>query len=157
MYCKTSCLIAFVFLIANIYIILSSVNDNKKHNLYNVLDDKQKNIYDNIVNERKNIYYSGFVAGIILSIISVLTLKYILNPKKLQKTSMVCLVASITFITNYLYYILYPKTDYMVLHLTDKRQVEEWLNIYKYMQFKYHIAFAIGIISVVIFSYGYCD
>ena len=157
MYCCTSCLIAITFLIANIYIIISSINDNKKQNLYNVLDDKQKKIYNNIVNERKNIYFTGYLVGIILSIIFVYSLKYILRPKKLQKISIICLVTSITFITNYLYYILYPKTDYMVLHLTDKRQVEEWLNIYKYMQFKYHLAFVIGIISVVIFTYGYCD
>ena len=68
----------------------------------------------------------------------------------------ICMVASITFVTNYLFYILYPKTDYMLLHLNDKTQIQGWLNIYKKMQFKFHLGFVLGIIAVIVYAYGFC-
>jgi hypothetical protein len=143
-----------VFLIANIYTILSSSRDKSdKQDFLNVLNDKQKLTYENIIKERKNIYYIGYILGLILSFIIIFIIKKI-NKNKLNNTSLVCLVGSITFITNYLFYILYPKTDYMLLHLNDKKQIEEWLKIYKKMQFKFHMGFVLGIIAVMIFCYG---
>ena len=71
---------------------------------------------------------------------------------KTSTMSLVCIIGAITFTTNYLYYILYPKTDYMLLHLNDKKQIEGWLNVYKSMQFKFHLGFVFGIIAVIIFS-----
>jgi len=77
------------------------------------------------------------------------------NPKS-SALPKICMVASITFVTNYLFYILYPKTDYMLLHLNDKTQIQGWLNIYKKMQFKFHLGFVLGIVAVIIYSYGFC-
>ncbi len=152
--CTITCVIALVFLIANIYTILSSSrNKNDKQDFLNVLNDKQKVTYDNIIRERKNIYYIGYILGLILSLLIIIVIRKI-NKNKLNNTSLICLVGSITFITNYLFYILYPKTDYMLLHLNDKKQIEEWLKIYKKMQFKFHMGFVLGIIAVMIFCYG---
>jgi hypothetical protein len=152
--CTITCVIALVFLIANIYTILSSSrNKNDKQDFLNVLNDKQKVTYDNIIRERKNIYYIGYILGLILSFVIIFILKKF-QKNKLNNISLVCLVGSVTFITNYLFYILYPKTDYMLLHLNDKKQIEEWLKIYKKMQFKFHMGFVLGIIAVMIFCYG---
>jgi len=38
-----------------------------------------------------------------------------------------------------------------VLHLNDKKQIQEWLNIYRTMQVKFHIGFVLGILAVMIF------
>lgn len=152
--CTITCVIALVFLIANIYTILSSSRDkNDKQDFLNVLNDKQKFTYENIIKERKNIYYMGYILGLLLSLLIIFVIRKI-NKNKLNNISLVCLVGSITFITNYLFYILYPKTDYMLLHLNDKKQIEEWLKIYKKMQFKFHMGFVLGIIAVMIFCYG---
>jgi len=70
---------------------------------------------------------------------------------RFNKMSLICFVGAITFVTNYLFYILYPKSDYMLLHLNDKKQIQEWLNIYRTMQFKFHIGFVVGILAVMIF------
>ena len=64
---------------------------------------------------------------------------------------MLCVVGAITFITHYFYYILSPKSDWMILHLKEN-QMNDWLNVYKTMQYKYHTGFVIGIISVMILS-----
>jgi fructose-specific phosphotransferase system IIC component len=149
MICGATCFIAIIFLIANIYTILSTSRIDKEK-FFNVLDNNQKKIYENIIIERRNIYYIGFILGIILSILFIFINKKI-KLIKLTKPIMLCLVITITFITNYLFYILYPKSTYMLLHLHDKKQINEWLNIYKKMQYRYHFGFVLGIIAVFIF------
>lgn len=155
MICGTSCFIAIVLLITNIYMIFSCKNTTLKSEFMNVLSEEQKKNYTDIIEERKNIYYTGFGLGILLSLLFI----FILNLKKikLNKVSNVCIIGLITFLTNYLYYILIPKKDYMLLHLTDKEQIKRWLDIYKYMQFNYHVGFVIGIMSVCVFSYSFCN
>ena len=160
MVCANSCLFASVFLIANIYMIFSCVNDTHKSEFKKTLTNKQKVIYENIINERKNIYYGGFILGIALSFLAIfIGERYLFFIDKKSNTNLVpkvCIVATITFITNYFFYILYPKTDYMLLHLTDKTQIQGWLAIYKQMQYKFHFGFILGIIAVVIYAYGFC-
>ena len=79
-----------------------------------------------------------------------------IKPKRLTKNNTVCIIVSSTFIFNYLFYILYPKSSYMIQQLNDKRQVDEWLKVYRTMQVKYHTGFVFGIIAVALFSLGYC-
>lgn len=155
MICNTTCFIALIFLVANVYTIFSCSNDNYKQEFKNTLTNEQKITYEKIIDERKRIYYYGFILGILLSILFIFVNNKIFK-KKLNNISSVCLVGTITFITNYLFYILYPKTDYMLLHLNDKTQIQGWLNIYKKMQFKFHLGFVLGIIAVMILSYGVC-
>ena len=158
MVCYGSCMFASVFLIANIYTMFSCSNDNNKQEFKNTLTQEQQVLYEQIIQERKKIYYGGFLLGIVLSFIAVYFGKKFLfssNPKS-SALPKICMVASITFVTNYLFYILYPKTDYMLLHLNDKTQIQGWLNIYKKMQFKFHLGFVLGIVAVIIYSYGFC-
>ena len=151
MVCGVTCIIALVFLIANIYVIFSCSNNKEiKQNFLNVLNEEQKNTYENLINERKNIYYIGYALGIILSLIGYLVINKF-TKMRFNKLSLVCFVGAITFVTNYLFYILYPKSDYMLLHLNDKKQITEWLNIYRTMQIKLHVGFVLGIIAVMIF------
>ena len=161
MVCYGSCMFASVFLIANVYTMMSCSNDNNKLEFKNTLTKEQQVLYEKIINERKNIYYGGFILGIILSVFAVYFgekyLFFIDKKTKISNIPKICMVASITFVTNYLFYILYPKTDYMLLHLNDKTQIQGWLAIYKKMQFKFHIGFVLGIIAVTIFAYSYCN
>lgn len=154
MVCSGTCMVGAVFLIANIFTMVSCGNDIYKREFKRTLSAEQQAIYEKIINERRNIYYGGFVVGLILSILVLhFGMKYKSNMPIIAK---ICVITSITFVVNYLFYILYPKTDYMLLHLDNKTQIEGWLAIYKKMQFKFHIGFVLGIISVMIFSYGFC-
>lgn len=152
MICYKCCGLALVFLIANIFMIFSC-NKKLKEDFKNTLSQEQKDLYQSIINERKLIYYGGYLLGIFLSILVVAFFKKLL---KLNKMSNVCIIATITFVTNYLFYILYPKKDYMILHLKNKEQIEEWLDIYKYMQFRYHLGFVLGIVALIFASMAIC-
>ena len=158
MVCYGSCMFASVFLIANIYTMFSCSNDNNKQQFKNTLKSEQQILYEKIISERKKIYYGGFLLGIVLAFIALSFGNKFLFSKNSKSSALpkICIIASITFVTNYLFYILYPKTDYMLLHLNDKTQIQGWLNIYKKMQFKFHLGFILGIIAVIIYSYGFC-
>ena len=158
MVCYGSCMFASVFLIANIYTMFSCSNDNHKQEFKNTLTQEQQVLYEKLIQERKKIYYGGFLLGIVLSFIAVYFGNKLLFSRNSKSSTLpkICMIASITFVTNYLFYILYPKTDYMLLHLNDKTQIQGWLNIYKKMQFKFHLGFILGIIAVIIYSYGFC-
>jgi len=161
MVCYGSCMFASVFLIANVYTMMSCSNDNNKLEFKNTLTKEQQVLYEKIIDERKNIYYGGFILGILLSVFAVYFgekyLFFIDKKTKISNIPKICMIASITFVTNYLFYILYPKTDYMLLHLNDKTQIQGWLAIYKKMQYKFHLGFVLGIIAVIIYAYSYCN
>ena len=158
MVCYGSCMFASVFLIANIYTMFSCSNDNNKQEFKNTLTQQQQVLYEKIIQERKKIYYGGFLLGIVLSFLAVYFGNKFLFSRNSKSAALpkICMIASITFVTNYLFYILYPKTDYMLLHLNDKTQIQGWLTIYKKMQFKFHLGFVLGIIAVIVYAYGFC-
>ena len=155
--CGLTCFIAILFLVANVYTMLSVDCKTTKEKLYSLLDDNQKKIHQKIVEERKSIYFRGYGVGLILSCILIFVYKYVINPSNKKKMSIwmiVCMVGAITFTTNYLYYILSPKTTYMVQHLQNKEQIDEWLKIYRTMQVKYHVGLVLGIVAIMIFAYA---
>ena len=151
MICKISCLISLVFIISTIYFTLSTDKQDIHNNYVKKLSDEQLVKYKKIVNERKNISIKGYLLGLSLSICFIL-LNY--NLLKLDYKLITCLVGSITFLTHYFYYMLSPKSDWMILHLKEE-QMKDWLYVYRKMQYNYHLSFVIGIISVMILSYSF--
>ena len=157
--CSLTCFIAILFLVANVYTMLSVDCKDGKKKLYALLNDNQKKIHQKIVEERKSIYFRGYGVGLILSSILIFVYKYMIKSNKKYKdvlsiSTIVCMVGAITFTTNYLYYILSPKTTYMVQHLNNKQQIDEWLKIYRTMQIKYHVGLVLGIVAIMIFAYA---
>ena len=75
------------------------------------------------------------------------------NDKK-KGLNKVCFIGGITLLVNYFYYMLSPKTDYMILHLNEENQRKEWLKINKTMQFKYHIGLLLGIVASMVLAYA---
>lgn len=127
-----------------------------KLRFYKLLDNNQKNIYKKIIDERKSIYFRGYGIGLTLSFIFIFIYKYILRPSKksLSIWFLVCLTGAITFTTNYLFYILAPKSTYMINHLKNKQQIRDWQNIYRTMQVKYNTGLVLGIFAIMIFAYA---
>ena len=66
------------------------------------------------------------------------------------------MVGAITLATNYFYYILHPKSDYMILHLEEESQRLIWLKVYRNMQVKYHIGLVLGIIASMFLAKSIC-
>lgn len=151
MICGSTCGVALMFLVANVYVTLSSDTKLKiKENYYKTLSQNEILRYENIVNERRNIYFQGYALGLIMSFI-LLALNYN-NKNGLSNNSMVCVVGAVTLTVNYFYYMLAPKSDYMVLHLNERKQREEWQKINRYMQVKYHVGLVLGIVAAMLFA-----
>ena len=166
--CGLSCFIALLFLIANLYTMLSiNYNNtniiehsniiNSKIKFYKLLTSSQKNTYKKIIDERKSLYYRGYGIGLILSFIIIFIYKYVLDYSKKNKITIwtiVCMTGAITFTSNYLFYILSPKSTYMIKNLKNKKQINAWLEIYRTMQVKYHLGLVFGVIAIMIFAYA---
>jgi hypothetical protein len=151
MICKINAGIFLVFLIANIYIHIGVDKDELISPYVQQLLEHQQIRYYKIVNERRNIYFKGLFLGLILSLILILYNYYGLH-NKLGRTSMLFLVGSLSLATQYFYYILSPKSDYMILHLETVQQKKLWLNIYRTMTTKYHFGLLLGIVASLFLS-----
>ena len=154
-FCGISCFISIIFLIANIYTMMCIGCSENKNKFIKLLSNKQKNIYFKIIMERRNIYFQGYGLGFIISAIFIFIYKILpKSNKKLPYWSIICIAGAITLIINYFYYILSPKSTYMISHLNNKNQIDAWLDIYRMMQVKYHSGLVLGIIAVMIFAHA---
>ena len=155
MVCTTSCIVAGAFIISSIFLCLRVDKQALKDPLFQLLSDENKQRYINIANERKDIYFKGFGLGFIISVIAL----FVLNKNKMFKVTKltnICFVLAVSYCVNYFFYILHPKTDYMITHLKSKEERAAWLNIYKTMQFNYHLGFAIGLTGMMFIGNSFC-
>ena len=151
MFCKTTCFVSIVFLVANIFIMFNVDKDKLKNNFIKLLNHQQRELYESLIKQRRNIYFQGYALGLLLSLIYLFYVKQILG-KRINNILLVCSVGFIVFITNYLYYILMKKSTYMIEHLNNKEQTKAWLDIYRTMQVKYHLGLLLGIIAAMLFA-----
>ena len=100
------------------------------------------------------ISYQGYILGLVLSLF-VIFYNYYFKGTKLNNTSLICTVIAVSFITNYFYYMLSPKSDWMLNHMNSQDQVKGWLLMYREMQFNYHAGLALGIIAVGIMAFAF--
>ena len=155
MVCPTSCIVAGAFIVSSIFVSLRVDKSTLKDPLFQLLSERNKNRYMRIADERKNIYLKGFGLGFILSLIAL----FILNNNKMFKVTKlmnICFVLATSFTVNYFFYILHPKSDYMVLHLNNDEEKKAWLDIYKTMQFNYHLGFALGLVGMIFIANSFC-
>jgi len=142
------CAVAVVLIVANIYLTLTA--DHSKDNFYRTLGPELQTRYEAIIQERKLIYMKGSGLGLILSAIAISAC----GARK--PVQMGCLAGAITLASTYLFYIIHPKSDYMVLYLNKVEQRTAWLNIYRNMQLKYHIGLVLGIGAAMALGYSVC-
>tara|TARA_B100000035_G_scaffold313268_1_gene326596 strand:+ start:2328 stop:2792 length:465 start_codon:yes stop_codon:yes gene_type:complete len=154
MKCTTSCILAGAFIFASMFVSYRVNKQTLSSPLFQLLSNENKTRYIKIANERKNIYFKGFGLGLILSLIVL----YGLNNKKnkLTKLTNICFVLATSFTVNYFFYILHPKSDYMVKHLNSQDEKNAWLKIYKTMQFNYHLGFVLGLIGMIFVGNSFC-
>ena len=149
MACAISCMISAVFIIGMIYFYnrtdKSAIVKQYKGKMSPDLQDR----YDKIARERMLISVQGYVAGVILSLL-IIFYRGIKNP-----FSLVCTVMATCFLTNYFYYMLHPKSDWMLNHVNSQEEVQAWLQMYREMQLNYHAGLALGIIAVGVFAFAF--
>jgi uncharacterized membrane protein YesL len=118
------------------------------------LPSNLQNLYEKIQSERMRINYYGYSLGLFLSLI-IISYNYSSKRSKLTTTSLVCLVIVVSFFTNYFYYILSPKSTYMLNHINSPEQTKAWLTMYREMQYNYHFGMVIGIIGVGVLAFAF--
>jgi uncharacterized membrane protein YkgB len=147
MACPISCSISAVFIIGMIYFYyITDKSAIVKEYKSKLPTDLQKR-YENISKERMMISYYGYFYGFILSLFLIFyNLK--IKKEKVNTWAIVCLVMASCFLTNYFYYMLSPKSDWMLNHTNNSEQVKAWLQMYREMQYNYHMGIVLGIIGV---------
>ena len=153
--CSITCSVALVFIIASIYFQNATTSLKVVQHYKSQLPSNLQLRYEKISSERLRIYYYGYILGFILSLVIILYNYNLKSKSKLTISSSVCLVIVVSFITNYFYYMLSPKTDWMLNHINSPEQTKAWLTMYKTMQYNYHLGFVIGIIAVGILAFAF--
>jgi hypothetical protein len=152
--CTITCFLAAVILVAMI-IMAVMVSYDPFIKLYrNQLPDDAKSSYDSIVKERSSIYFTGYMIGFVLSVFLIIFNIRVLK-HKIPISAMVCLTVVVSTVINYFYYTLSPKSMFLVSLLKTNEQKENWVKVYKSMQYYYHISFLLGAVAVGVFTYAF--
>jgi len=154
--CSISCAIALVFIISMIYMNNATQKSQTIQLYQEQLPTNLKNLYAKLTNERLRIYYYGYVLGFILSLIIIIYNYQKSKPShRMTTTAMVCTTITVSFITNYFYYMLSPKSDYMLNHINSPDQTKAWLTMYRHMQYYFHAGLVLGIIAVAFLAFAF--
>ena len=152
--CTITCSIALVIVVAMIIMTFMMSNDSFVQSYRNKMPNDVKNAYDKIVEERKMIYFTGYVIGFVLSALFIVFNINVLK-QKMPISAMVCIAIVISTLVNYFYYVLSPKTNYVINLLKTDEQRKDWLHMYRTMQYYYHGSFALGAVAVGVFAYAF--
>jgi len=143
-----SCILSGIFIIGMIYF-YHAVDKSEIVKQYKAtlsLDLQER--YEKITAERKRISYQGYILGVLFSLI------ILYHRRKMNPMALVCTVMATCFLTNYFYYMLAPKTDWMLKH-TNQEQSQAWLIMYRELSYHYHLGMVFGILGVGIFAFAF--
>ena len=150
MACRITCMISAVFIIGMIYFYNMTDKSQIVKQYKKQLSPELQKRYEKITKERMIISYYGYGLGLLLSLFVIFYLK-----QKKRTFSLVCTVMATCFLTNYFYYMLSPKSDWMLNHIDSPEEVKAWLKMYREMSYNYHMGIVLGIIGVGIFAFAF--
>ena len=152
--CSVTCAISAVFIIGMIYFYNRTSKSEIVKTYKEQVPPKLRILYEKLSVERMRISFYGYVLGLIVSLFIIF---YNIKVKKrsLSNVSLVCLVTTTCFLTNYFYYILSPKSDWMLNHINDGRVAKLWAKMYREMQFNYHMGIVLGIMAVGMLAFAF--
>jgi hypothetical protein len=110
--------------------------------------------YDSIARERTIIYYTGYALGLVLAII-IITYNTVVRKEKVTSLSLVCTIVGFAFIVNYFYYILTPKSKWMLNEIKTPEETKAWLEMYRNMSFYYHSGLLLGLVAIGTLGYAF--
>lgn len=122
MRCGIVCLLASVLTVSAFACTLP-MNTRAIEDLRVLLNKKQIAILDEISAERARLSFEGLLLGLIAAMPLVLLFQAW------------CSAAVVLFVTQGTYYHISPKKNWMLNHLETKEQVDQWLVVYKKMQY----------------------
>lgn len=127
-----------------------SVTEQQHNLLKNVFSDDLDKKYEKIINERRNHYIIGLIIGMIIS--------YVIINNKLTANNFTRLALSftITLTIALVFYMLMPKSDYMLNHLKTPEENKKWLEVYKTMKKRYFLGFVLGSLAAIPIVNTFC-
>ncbi len=152
--CSISCMISAVFIIGMIYFYNRTDKSEIVKRYKETMPVELQKRYEKISKERMMLSYYGYGLGLLFSLI-IIVFNVKVKANKMSTFPFVCTVIATCFLTNYFYYILSPKSDWMLNHTTNQDQVKAWLVMYREMSYNYHAGLALGIIAVGIFAFAF--
>lgn len=127
-----------------------SVNKQQQDLLKQEFSDELDKKYEAIIIERRNHYIFGLILGMIISFI-------VLNRiKSINYYTRITLFLTITLTIAVIFYMLMPKSDYMLNHLRSMEENKKWLQVYRTMQHRYFIGLVLGALSAIPISTILC-
>ena len=147
--CISYCLVGAALLGSMLVTMLASKKSKNFKHFMSVLNDDQQQVYKSVIKERMTIYIQGLIIGVILGIIVTFN-------RVLSRSTNICLFIVIALGFNWAYYLFYPKSTYMLNHLSSQNQVRAWLKIYKEMKLRCHLGLVLGVIGYIILGIGWC-
>jgi hypothetical protein len=154
MACSVSCMISAVFIIGMIYFYNRTDKSEIVKRYKETMPVELQKRYEKISKERMMLSYYGYGLGLLFSLL-IIFYNVKVKANKMSTFPFVCTVIATCFLTNYFYYILSPKSDWMLNHTTNQDQVKAWLVMYREMSYNYHAGLALGIIAVGIFAFAF--
>jgi uncharacterized protein YacL len=147
-------MISLIFIIGMIYFYNTTDKSVIVKHYKSSLSEELQQRYEKISKERMNISYQGYALGVIISI-GIIFYNLKIKSVKMNTSSLVCTVVATSFITNYFYYMLSPKSDWMLNHMNNSNEVKLWLLMYREMQFNYHMGLVLGMIAIGILAFAF--
>lgn len=127
-----------------------SVTETQNNYLRENLSPELAIKYNKIVLERRNLYIQGLILGLF---IAYFVLKIQAPVNDFHKITLVLAIA-LPFCA--IYYMLMPKSDYMLNHLSSKEEIQAWLKVYKTMKTRYILGMVLGLLASIPISLSFC-
>lgn len=146
--CYLSAGLGLAMLGASVYTM--SVPREQHDKLTNLFSEELTNRYEKIVKERTMHYIQGIAIGII---VSYMLLKNTTITNTYHRNT---LFFAISLTVGVVYYMLMPKSDFMLTHLKTEEQKQAWIEVYKTMKNRYFFGFILGALASIPFSNVLC-
>ena len=141
-----NCLVAVGMFSGMLYLMLNYRKSIVLKNFIDTLSPELVEVHQDVIYERMTIYLQGLVLGLVLGLIY-------LNYAKQTRVNRACTFTVIMLGTNYFYYILMPKSQYLVPLLETREQREAWIKVYREMQYRCKMGFVLGMVAYFLVGY----
>jgi uncharacterized protein YacL len=149
MVCVNTCVLATAFIVGTIFAMSACRYEGVFQKYERSLTREQAVAYQRITQERLWLYIGGTFLGVVLALLYGMGYG--------QRTKAVvngCAFLVIVFAVQYFYYVMMPKNDWMLLHLTNQEQTKNWLEVYRHMSVRWHLGFVVGLVGAFLLGYG---
>lgn len=144
------CLIAAAFIGSSLFTMIGMKSTPAFKKFDQILTPEQTEIYNKIREERRVIHMQGVILGSLLAGAYL----YLIQKEEQNTVRDSCVFVVIAMGITYSYYTLYPKSTYILNHLTEREQIDAWLETYKTARTRSYTGLVLGAVGYFLLSNG---